>query len=453
MRLHNRLIAYLVVVHLLFMAIGIYFYHDLPAAVVAIELGLLLSLGIGLYLVRQVVQPIAFARQFHELLHDQNYAVRMRGNANQELNDLVGLFNRMLEALYQERLKLGEQRGFLEKFLAATPSAVVVFDFDGKISLMNTSAQCLLSADFRGDTPFLTGSFSALSTLPVGESCVLTDAEGRRHRCQRGQFIDRGFKRDFLLIDEITTELAASEKATYEKLVRVLAHEVNNTVAATGSVLESLLFYQQQLKPDDGADFYTAITAVRRRNANLGEFIERFTRVVKMPDPAPTPTSLRDMVDGVTHLYNKRCTSLGIALAWSRCDAVAPQKVDAQLFEQALVNIIKNAIEAVETSLQEQGSAASHAAYVHIALALEPANASDHSAKNATSTVRLSVIDSGNRLADVPHGQLFTPFFTTKKGGQGIGLIFVREVLNRHGFAHRLASNTSAETQFDIWIR
>jgi nitrogen-specific signal transduction histidine kinase len=66
--------------------------------------------------------------------------------------------------------------------------------------------------------------------------------------------------------------------------------------------------------------------------------------------------------------------------------------------------------------------------------------------------LRLSVIDSGNRLGDVPARQLFTPFFTTKKGGQGIGLLFAREVLNRHGYAHKLASTGAGETSFDIWL-
>jgi signal transduction histidine kinase len=66
--------------------------------------------------------------------------------------------------------------------------------------------------------------------------------------------------------------------------------------------------------------------------------------------------------------------------------------------------------------------------------------------------VRFSVIDSGDRLGDVPPGQMFTPFFSTKRGGQGIGLMFVREVLQRHGFAYRLAPDGAGQTRFDIWL-
>ena len=66
--------------------------------------------------------------------------------------------------------------------------------------------------------------------------------------------------------------------------------------------------------------------------------------------------------------------------------------------------------------------------------------------------IRVSVLDSGDRLGEVPAGQMFTPFFTTKKGGQGIGLLFVREVLNRHGMPYRLAPTGAGETRFDIWL-
>jgi nitrogen fixation/metabolism regulation signal transduction histidine kinase len=275
--------------------------------------------------------------------------------------------------------------------------------------------------------------------LAQGDSRVFSDKDGRRYRCQRSQFIDRGFKRDFVLIDEITEELASSEKATYEKLVRVLAHEVNNTVAATSSVLESLLFYRQQLQQEDREDFSTAIAAVQRRNGNLGEFIERFTRIVKMPEAELQATSLPDILDDMLHLYRQQCSELGIELSLTQSIAVPLQMLDRHLFEQALLNIIKNAIEAVETA---QKNANHVPAYVRISLTQD----------EETQEIKLVITDSARQLSDIPNGQLFTPFFSTKKGGQGIGLMFVREVLNRHGFQHRLAANSQGETEFSIWI-
>jgi len=454
----RRLTIYLVAVHLVFFVVTLLLYREQPIVVVSVEIFLVASVIGGTILIERALQPLDYARRFHELLQDQNYAARLQQAPNDELAGIVSLFNGMLEALYQERLTLGEQRGFLDRLLEATPSAVVAFDFDGRISLINASAMSLLGlarpegktlADWQqGNGEFDTHLDAAgrlrtvdmlaqLDALPLGESRLLSDSDGRRYRCQRSHFFDRGFARHFLLIEELTEELESSEKATYEKLVRVLAHEVNNTVAATGSVLDSLLFYQPQLAPADSLDFSTAIDAVKRRNASLGEFIERFTRVVKMPAAEPVATDVREMMEGIVQLYREPCRSRGIRIAWLRCDDVPAQALDRNLMEQALLNIVKNAMEAVAVTMQETGKADGH---INLELTRD------------ANRIRLSVIDSGDRLGEVPAGQIFTPFFTTKKGGQGIGLLFVREVLNRHDFPYRLASTGQGETRFDIWF-
>ncbi len=444
MSLRRRLYAYLIAAHLLFLAITVVLFRTQPALMLALEALVALSLWLGIRLLDRALEPLSYTRHFHDLLQDQHYAARLQHSGDAELNELVQLFNTMLGALYQERLQIGEQRGFLDKLLEATPSAVIVFDFDNRISLLNASAQALPGLHHaRGRTlaecaPAADAShaqhlLSQLDALPLGDSQLLADADGRRYRGQRGQFYDRGFSRHFLLVEELTEELESSEKATYEKLIRVLGHEVNNTVAATGSVLDSLLYYRSQLAERDSEDFSTAIQAVQRRNASLGEFIERFARVVKMPAPELRPNAVRDLMDDILYLYREPCRSRGISIAWQRCDEVPPVMLDRQLMEQALLNVVKNAMEAVDMSAAAERR-------IDLVLARE------------ADKVRLSVIDSGNLLGEVPARQLFTPFFTTKRGGQGIGLLFVREVLNRHGYAYQLAATGDGATSFDIWL-
>ncbi len=458
MSLRARLLSYLAGLHLIFLFFSVALFRDNPALFVAVELMLILSLAGGVHLIGRALEPLGYTRRFHDLLLDQNYSARLQPTDDAELGALVALFNNMLGTLYQERLTLGEQRGFLDHLLEATPSAVVVFDFDGRISLLNASASTLLGLmDAKGHSlrDWLDGAaqwdgalsgnararslclLAQLDALALGASCLITDPDGRRYRGQRGHFVDRGFDRHFLLIDELTAELDSSEKATYEKLIRVLAHEVNNTVAATGSVLDSLLHYSAQLTDSDRLDFGTAVAAVTRRNASLGEFIERFTRVVKMPEPELRPSALSDLVDDILWLYRDRCKSAGIEIGWTRREAVPLHPMDRQLMEQALLNIVKNAIEAVEATMQERGA---FAAYVQLELSCEAGG------------TRLAIIDSGRRLGELAGHQLFTPFFTTKQGGQGIGLLFVREVLQRHSFEYRLAPDAQGETRFDIWL-
>jgi nitrogen fixation/metabolism regulation signal transduction histidine kinase len=447
MSLRRRLYAYLAAVHLLFLGLTITLFRQAPWLMLGLEAAVLLSFAAGVLLMRRALEPLGYTRHFHDLLQDQHYAARLQPSGDAELNELVQLFNTMLGALYQERLQIGEQQGFLDRLLEATPSAVIVFDFDGRISLLNASAQALLKLDDARGKPLSAwlpahsgaaeaggnpGLLAQLDALPPGDSQLLTDTDGRRYRGQRGHFYDRGFARHFLLIEELTQELESSEKATYDKLIRVLAHEVNNTVAATGSVLDSLLYYRDQLAERDGDDFSTAIVAVKRRNVSLGEFIERFTRVVKMPAPELRPVAVKDVMDDILYLYREPCRSRGIRIGWGRCDDVPAVAMDRHLMEQALLNVVKNAMEAADGGPQP--------ASIEFALSRE------------ADGLRLSVIDSGNRLGDVPARQLFTPFFTTKKGGQGIGLLFVREVLTRHGFPYRLAATGEGATRFDIWL-
>jgi len=457
LNLRRRLLGYVWLLHLLVFALVLWLYRERPVVVVAVEVLLLASALLGTWLLGRALQPLDYTRRFQELLQEHNYAARLQQAPEDELAGLVAQFNQMLAALHEERLRLGEQRGFLDRLLEATPSAVLAFDFDGRVRLVNASALALLGiaspeghalSDWAAGTgSFVEGTDAAarerslqllaqLDALPLGESRLLADADGRRYRAQRSHFFDRGFARHFLLVEELTEELDSSERATYEKLVRVLAHEVNNTVAATGSVLDSLLFYRPQLTASDGEDFGTAIEAVKRRNVSLGEFIERFTRVVKMPAPEPRPTDLRELLEDLLRLYREPGRARGVEVALGRVEDVPLVPLDRNLFEQALLNIGKNAVEAAEASARERGSPGR----VDLELYREGER------------VRLAVVDSGDRLGEVPPGQMFTPFFSTKKGGQGIGLLFVREVLQRHGLQYRLAPDGAGHTRFDLWL-
>lgn len=457
--LQTRLAAYLAVLHLLLAGCAVVLLLRTPLLFVGAELLLAASMALGWWLVRRALEPLGYTRRFHDLLQDQQYASRLAAPGVTELDDLVGMFNGMLTALHRERLAIGEQQGFLERLLEATPSAVLVFDFDHAISLVNASATALLGlaaplgkplkAWDDGDVAVFDPSLDArgiarsrdlvrqLDALALGDSRLLVDLDGRRYRAQRSRFYDRGFARHFLIVEELTAELEDSERATYGRLIRVLAHEVNNTVAATGSVLDSLLNYRSQLAERDAGDFVTAIVAVKRRNISLGEFIDRFTRVVKMPAPELRPTRLQDVVDDILWLNREQCNARGIGLGWRRCDAVAPVLLDVQLIEPALLNIVKNAVEAIDERNARDGGAGG-------AIRVELEDLGER--------VRLSVIDSGGLLEHAPSPRLFTPFVSTKRGGQGIGLMFVREVLQRHGCTFALAPGEPGETRFDIWF-
>ena len=107
----------------------------------------------------------------------------------------------------------------------------------------------------------------------------------RRVKCHHGTFVDRGFPRSFLLIEELTEELRQFERAAYEKLIRVMSHEVNNTVAASNSLLHSSLAYAGELDAGNRHDFEQAIGIVIERTEQLGSFMRRFADVFRLPPP------------------------------------------------------------------------------------------------------------------------------------------------------------------------
>jgi len=194
MSLRGRLTLYLWLLHLAMFAVVLWLYRERPLVVVAVEVVLVASALFGSWLLGRTLQPLDYTRRFQELLQEHNYAARLQHASGDELRALVAQYNTMLAALHEERLRLGEQRGFLDRLLEATPSAVLAFDFDGRVRLVNASALALLGiaapeghalADWRsGGAAFAEGAdavarartlqlLAELEALPLGESRLL----------------------------------------------------------------------------------------------------------------------------------------------------------------------------------------------------------------------------------------------------------------------------------------
>ena len=342
------------------------------------------------------------------------------------------VYNRMVDSLRDERVRLQEQQQFLARVLRESPGGILVLDFDGRVEMANPAALRLLQADAAGvigrsleelDRP-LTSDLAALSE---GQSRVLALWGGRRVRAAHGTFLDRGFRRSFYLLEELTEELRQSEKAAYEKLIRMLSHEVNNTVGASNSLLNSCLSYASQLRTDDRTDFEHAIGVVIGRTAELNTFMRSFADVVRLPPPRRQMVAPEALVDDLTRLVGAECAKRNITLRREVEADGMPVSMDRSQIEQALLNVAKNGIEAIGSG--------------------------------GTLTVRLTrrdgrrvleVEDTGPGIPADVRDQLFTPFFSTKEGGQGIGLTLVQEILANHQFGYALDGPSGGPTRFTI---
>ncbi|MBK8313449.1 MAG: hypothetical protein IPL01_05170 [Acidobacteria bacterium] len=270
---------------------------------------------------------------------------------------------------------------------------------------------------------------AALEELIIGESRIISTAGSRRLRCFRSSFLDRGFSRDFYLIEELTEELRQAEKNAYEKVIRLMSHEVNNSIGSANSLLHSSLHYSAQLNPEDRKDFEMAMNVVINRTDHLNQFMKNFADVFRLPPPDLQPRNLKDLVQETAWLFksdfeNRR---IKIEMEWKQCDPIV--RLDRNQFGQALVNIVKNAIEAI--------------------------------GENGTISIRMGELsnrrylvieDTGSGIPQKVRENLFTPFFSTREKGQGIGLTLVQEILDQHGFEFSLISLQNEPTRFTIYF-
>jgi nitrogen fixation/metabolism regulation signal transduction histidine kinase len=423
MRLRTKIVVYLVAIHLLFGVAAALLVRESRLWLLALEPIFVLSVVLGYLLVRSLFVPLELVRTGAELMEERDFATSFREVGQPEMDALIRVYNRMVERLREERLRLEEQDLFLDKVLAASPAGVLTLDYDGRVSLLNPSAERLLglrAEEAAGLRPAeLPGSLApALDRLQPGESQVLPLDGRRRVKASRAEFYDRGFARGFFVLEELTEELRASEKAAYEKLIRMMSHEVNNSVGAVRSLLESFGTYGPQLGAEDRADFAAALEVARTRLEHLRTFMAGFAEMVRLPPPERRPCDLALLLEEILLLLRPELERRRIAVEWTQAaEPAGLLPLDRNQIEQALVNVLKNALEAIG----QDGR-------IELELGRE------------ASRPFLAVRDTGGGIAEEARGKLFTPFFSTKRDGRGLGLTLVQEILSQHGFDFRLVN-------------
>jgi nitrogen fixation/metabolism regulation signal transduction histidine kinase len=433
--LRARIAAYLVVLHAIFAGLAIFLFLKNPFWLLAVEVTFAISLALGIRLARDTFRNLGFAAEGLRLIRDEEFTSRFIEVGQPEIDELIGVYNRMVDHLRDERVRLAEQHHFLSQVLHVSPSGIVILDFDQRVATVNPAAERLLETAAAGivgrrldavDSPIA----AALDALEPGEARVVGLRGARRVKCQHGTFLDRGFVRSFLLVEELTEELRQFERAAYEKLIRVMSHEVNNTVAASNSLLHSSLNYAGQLEASSRHDFTDAIGIVIERTGQLDAFMSRFADVFRLPPPLPEPCDLVAVLDGIVRLLSAKPDAAGIVWRWELDQRAVWVPVDRGQMEHALLNIVKNAVEAIDG----EGT---------ITLRVT----------SRSGRTTLVIEDSGAGISNEALANLFTPFFSTKPHGQGIGLTLVQEILAGHGFDYTLERSVENTTRFTIQMR
>lgn len=373
---------------------------------------------------RRVVFPLYTLSGLLEALRLGDYS--LRGVQGGVLGDAIYDINALADRLQRERLDFEESSYLLGKTLAALESAVFVFDEAQKLRLLNPAAQRLLDAE-RHRLFGLSAAELGLAALLEGPSArLLTHAfpgrSGRfdiRHTALRSG----GRGGQLLMVNDVGHVLREEERAAWQRLLRVLGHEVNNSLAPIQSMAGTLatLAAREPLPEDWREDFAGGLSLIQHRAEALGRFLASYGKLARLPPPQPRAVALRPLLTKLTQLESRLPVTV---------ENGEPLTVDADpdQLEQALINLVRNAAEA---SLPAGG--------VRLRCRRDGARA----------VIEVEDDGPGPPTSD----NLFVPFFTTKPGGSGIGLALARQIAEAHdGGVSLLPRDDARGALASLWL-
>ena len=359
-----------------------------------------------------------------DLIKEQDFASRLIPVGQKDADKIILLFNRMMAQLKSEKLRLQEQNHLLDLLVENSPMGVVILDFDGKITLCNGAAEGFLQVGEGIAGKRIEDIDSPLGReivpLGMGEEKSVRLGDSRIYRCSRLGFMDRGFVRPFILIENLTQEVMLAERRAYGKAIRIMAHEVQNTVAG---VISTLALLKEETPGGESAELIDSCT---ERTREMSLFVKKFADIAKIPQPQLRAVDLEEFLRGSRLFLESLCSGKNISLEYSLEGNCGEVMLDTVLFEQVVINIVKNAVESAPT-------------HIKIATYKTPCN-----------SPALDISNNGAPILPDVAAKLFTPFFTTKPNGQGLGLTFIREVLTSHNCRFSLQTREDGETHFCV---
>jgi nitrogen fixation/metabolism regulation signal transduction histidine kinase len=409
-----------------------FIFKDNKLLFIASEFLILVSVLISWQLYKELIRPLQTLMNGVEAIKDKDFNVKFIPTGKYEMDQLINVYNQMIDHLREERTRQEQQHFFLDKLIQTSPTGIIILDYDEKVQQVNPKACELLSIDEKqvigkSIEEIKIPVMQEIRQLKSGEAKTILLNSIHTFKLQKSHFIDRGFARSFVMIEELTTEILAAEKKAYGKVIRMMAHEVNNTIGPVNSILQSTLKTTDLWQEEKNKTLQHALQVAVDRNHNLNIFMRNFADVVRLPEPTKKKIDLHKLIKNATTLMDNKAEEKQIEFQYNLSSEPITITGDEQQLEQALINIVKNAIEAIEG----KGT-------INI-------TTTDHPKK-------LIITDTGKGISKEDSDHLFSPFFSTKKDGQGVGLTLVKEILLNHRFEFSLKTIEPGKTVFDIQL-
>jgi two-component system, NtrC family, nitrogen regulation sensor histidine kinase NtrY len=314
-------------------------------------------------------------------------------------------------AALKERMLAG-QLDHAHALLDTVPAALFVVEGDALVFLNRAARELARETPATlAQIPALGHAAAHLSGMRPGSREILQLADGSQAFASCSLYsTPEGVPRRLLALQRIAGDLDAVETRAWAEMARVLAHEMMNSLTPIASLSESL---EKLLQTRTGEEeLVAALEVIKRRSHGLMRFVERYRAVAELPKAATRPVAMKPFLDAIERLMSTTFRERGISFA----NRIVPPDVvvhaDAELLEQALINLLRNAVEAVENI---------HSPGIEVRCCQSRVD------------ISIEVHDNGRGLPDDTAGKVLTPFFSTKAGGGGVGLSVARHVALAHG--------------------
>lgn len=375
--------------------------------------------------VRRWRETAAALRDGIASLRDRDFSISITRTSDDELGALVDAYNSLGEVLRRERVDLYQRELLLDTVIQTTPLALLLTNAGGTVIYSNVAARELVGAGRKLEGLAL-DALLARAPAPLREALagnddrlftVEPDSDPQVYHLSQRRFLLNAQPHRLLLLKRLTRELAAQEVEIWKKVIRVIAHELNNSLAPISSLAHS---GRLLLTGENDGRLERVFATIEDRATHLAGFIDGYARFAKLPKPRPAPV---DWQVFVSRLHEVAPFALRGTLP------AAPAYADAAQIEQVIINLLKNA--------NESGSSAEA---VELAI-------SDH-----RGGVLLEIADRGTGLTDAALTSALLPFFSTKASGTGLGLTVCREIVEAHGGHLTLSNREGGGALASVWL-